>query len=166
MAHHTHSVESGLSVEKHIVSILQLSLSNHPYLQKLLDFLYLVLLEINIAQLFLALRPFRVHQELDFSSLAQTQNFIIVELVDLLRESQTFRNRFRDSNLIEGYKGIRGDHTAGTEIYPFPHEMLPEPSLLRSQPLLQAFDFLGNAFFVVVCFLEDWEMFLIYFDHN
>ena len=114
MAHHTHSVESGLPVEQNVVSVLQSPFHYCAIRYKFLDLLRAVVYFDEIDNLFLLFSVLGWFDDvLDFTLFAELNHSAVVDLVDLFGDGEGGCYFLGDSQLIKGQVGIGADHTSG-----------------------------------------------------
>jgi len=111
MSHHTHAMEGRLSIEEHVVSIVQLSFRNGPNSNKMLNFFFFVFIEVDKVGI-----PFaylRLDYEFHFAFQAEVKDPLVVELINLFREGQASCNFLWHSEFVQSDVRIGADHTSG-----------------------------------------------------
>ena len=155
VSHHTHPMQRRLPVEQHVVAILKVAFHDGAVVDYLSDFLGFVV-DLHQIHDFLVLPPVlgRLDYVLDLALEAELDHAVVVVLSDFFGDGELGRYLLRHPQLVEGQVGVGTDHTPGREIDSFSHEVLPEASLLRLEPLLYTLDLLHGLLLLAARLLQ------------
>lgn len=133
MPHHGHSMERGLPVEQHEVSILEAAFHDHALIDLLLDdFIVISVVEVEALELFLpGLGVGDRNDDISDSILfGQLNDPFVIVLSDLLWDGELVGDNLRDAQLVHTKIGIGRDDGSGAKVDPLTHEILAKASLL------------------------------------